>query len=148
MSTLIDNKRAGFEYEILDRYEAGIELLGFEVKALRNKRGSLENAFVSIRGGEAFLLGSDIPPYQIKNAPKDYDSLRARRLLLTKKEIKELIGKEKMRGLTIVPLSLYNKGRKIKVSLAVARGKRKYEKREKIKRREAEREIRRTLKYE
>jgi SsrA-binding protein len=104
---------------------------------------SLEGAFVVIRGGEGFLLNANIPPYQAKNAPKDYDPLRNRKLLLTKKELAELTGSEKNKSLTIVPLSVYNKGRKIKVSIALAKGKKKFDKRETLKKRDTDRELRR-----
>ena len=89
-----------------------------------------------------------IPPYQPANTPKDYDPLRNRRLLLTKKEISSLLEEEKQKGLTIIPLSVYNKGRKLKLEIAVVRGKKKYDKRETIKKRDTDREIRRTLKNE
>ena len=145
---LIQNKKAHFDYEILEKFTAGIELLGFEVKALRGKMGSLEGSYVTIRGGEAYLIGSSIPPFQPNNTPKDYDPRRNRRLLLTTKEIASLAGTENKKGLTIVPISVYNAGRKIKVEIGVARGKKKFDKRETIKKRETDREIRRTLKYE
>jgi SsrA-binding protein len=144
--TLIDHKKARFDYEIMDKYEAGIELLGFEVKSLMSKRGSLEGAFVIARGGEAFLMGASIPPYQAKNTPAGYDPYRTRRLLLKKSEINSLAGKESANGLTIVPLSMYNKGTKIKIEIAVARHKKKHDKRELIKKRETDREMRRELK--
>ncbi len=120
--------------------------LGLEVKALRKHDGSLEGSHVIIRGGEAYLLGMDIPPYQPHNSPADYDRRRNRKLLLTKKEIATLANFENKKGLTIVPLSVYNKGRRIKIEIASVRGKKKYDKRETIKKRDAEREIRRTLK--
>ena len=123
-----------------------MELLGLEVKSLRSGQGSLEGSHITIRGGEAYLIGAHIPPYQINNTPKDYDSRRNRRLLLTKKEIAELLGKESKKGLTIVPLSVYNSKNLIKLEIAVVRGKKKFDKRETIKKREGEREIRRTLK--
>lgn len=126
--------------------EAGIELLGFEVKALRNKQGSLDGAYAIVRGSEAFLINGFIPPYQPKNTPKDYDPRRNRKLLFTKKEIAELANAESKKGLTIVPLSVYSKGRKLKVLLAIARGKKKFDKRETLKRRDAKREISRELK--
>ena len=107
---------------------------------------SLEGAFVIIRGGEAFLINSNIPPFQPKNAPLDYDPLRNRKLLLTKKEIKELSENEKNKSLTIVPISVYNKNRKIKLEIALAKGKKKFDKRETIKKRETDREIRREYK--
>ncbi|KKT74367.1 MAG: SsrA-binding protein [Parcubacteria group bacterium GW2011_GWB1_44_7] len=146
MEFLAENKKAFFNYEILEKFNAGIELLGLEVKSLKSKRGTLDGAYVSVRDNEVFLLGAVIPPYQAKNTPADYEPTRPRRLLLTKKEIGQLISWGNQRGLTIVPLSLYNSGRKIKVTVAVARGKKKYDKRETLKKREANREIQRTLK--
>ncbi len=144
MANYAESRKAHFNYEILEKYETGIELLGTEVKSVRGGRMSLEGAFVIMRGGEAYLINANIPPYQLKNAPKDYDPLRNRKLLLTKKEIEALSGSEH-RGLTIVPISVYNKGRKIKVSIASVRGKKKRDKRETIKKRETDREIRRDL---
>ena len=146
MSTLIENKKAFFDYEILEKFEAGLELKGPEVKALRNKQGSILGARVIIRAGEAFVVGMEIPPYQPLNTPKDYDSQGTRRLLLTKKEIKYLTGKAEERGLTIVPVRVYTKGRRIKTEIAVARGKKKHDKRQKIKEREDKRKIERALK--
>jgi SsrA-binding protein len=107
---------------------------------------SLEGAFIIIRGGEAFLINANIPPFQPKNAPKDYDPLRNRKLLLTKKEIAELAGSEKNKSLTIVPISVYNKNRKIKVEIALVKGKKKFDKRETLKKRDTDREIRREIK--
>ncbi|MFW5887638.1 MAG: SsrA-binding protein SmpB [Bacteriovoracia bacterium] len=146
MATLVDNRKATFSYEVQDKYEAGIELFGFEVKSLKNKRGNLSGSYIVIRGGEAFLIGLDIPPYQANNMPDDYDQMRPRKLLLTKKELDELADLENEKGLTLVPISLYNKGRVIKLEFAVGRGKKTRDKRETIKRREADREIHRTLK--
>ncbi|HZS42625.1 MAG TPA: SsrA-binding protein SmpB [Candidatus Paceibacterota bacterium] len=146
MSVLISNKKVHFNYEILEKFEAGIELFGFEVKALRSGQGNLEGGHVSIRGGEAFLIGVQIPPYQSANTPKNYEPERVRKLLLTKAEIGKLAENESKKGLTIVPISVYNKGRKIKLEIAVVRGKKRFDKRETIKRRDTEREIRRTLK--
>ncbi len=146
MSSYAENRKARFNYEILEGYVAGIELLGVEVKSVRGGRMSLEGAFVIVRGGEAYLINSNIPPYQPKNAPKDYDPLRNRKLLLTKKEITELAGSEKNKSLTIVPISVYNKNRKIKVEVALVKGKKKFDKRETIKKRETDREIRREVK--
>ena len=143
---LVENKKAHFHYEILDKYEAGVELLGTEVKSLRNKQGSLDGAHISIRGNEAYLLNSFIPPYQPANAPADYDPNRARRLLLTKKEIAEMIGQEKTRGLTLVAISMYNKGKYVKLLFGLGRIKKKYDKREDIKKRDSKRDIERTLK--
>ena len=148
MPTLIQNKKVYFDYEILDKFDAGIELFGYEVKSLRNKRGSLEGTHITVRGNEAFLIGMDIQPYQPANAPKDYNPRRNRKLLLTKKELSELAGKESQKGLTIVPISLYTKGRNIKVSLGIARGKKKYDKRETIKKRDTQRDTERELKQQ
>jgi len=141
------NKKAHFDYEILETYEAGIELLGFEVKSVRAKRAKLEGARVIIRGSEAFLVGASIPPYQRLNTPKEYDEQRTRRLLLHKKEIAHLTGKEHERGLTLIPIKMYNKGRSIKLEFGIARGKKKYDKREIIKERETKRKISRELKH-
>lgn len=146
MSNFINNRKAKFNYELGDQFEAGLELLGFEVKSIKNKRGSLEGAYIVIRGREAFLIGSEIPPYQAQNTPESYDPKRNRRLLLTKKEILKLGEIEKQKKLTLVPLSLYNKGRNIKLSFAIGSGKRKTDKRQVIREREDEREISRTLK--
>ena len=146
MANLIENGKAKFEYEFLENYEAGIELLGFEVKSVRNHRGSLLGAHIIVRGGEAYIINMEIPPYQPGNTPKDYDPKRNRRLLLTKKELAELAEKDNAKGLTIIPVSLYNKGRKIKVNVAIVRGKKTHDKRETIKKRDVDREMRRTLK--
>lgn len=146
MANYAENRKARFNYEILEKYETGIELLGTEVKSVRGGQMSLEGAFVIVRGGEAFLINANVPPYQVKNAPKDYDPLRNRKLLLTKKEIAELAGSEKNKSLTIVPLSVYNKGRKIKVSIASVKGKKKFDKRETLKKRDTDRELRREYK--
>jgi SsrA-binding protein len=146
MPSYAQNRKAHFDYEILEKFEAGIELVGTEVKSVRGGRMSLEGAFVIIRGGEAFIINASIPPYQVANTPTGYDPLRNRKLLLTKKEIRELSETEKNKSLTIVPLSVYNKNRKIKVEIALVRGKKKYDKRETTKKRETEREIRREYK--
>ncbi|MBP7006801.1 MAG: SsrA-binding protein SmpB [Candidatus Pacebacteria bacterium] len=146
MANYAENRKANFDYEIIEKYEAGIELLGTEVKSVRGGRMSLESAFVIIRGGEAFLINSNIPPYQPKNVDKNYDPLRNRKILLTKKELRELSGSEKNKSLTIAPLSVYNKGRKIKISIALVKGKKKFDKRETIKKRETDREVRREYK--
>ena len=145
---LADNRKIHFDYEILEDYEAGIELLGLEVKSLRTHGGTLEGAYVIIRGGEAFLIQMSIPPYQPANTPAEYDPLRPRRLILTKTELQDLADVEQRKGLTIAPIRVYNKGKKIKVSIGIVRGKKKFDKRETIKRRESDRDIQRTLKYE
>ena len=141
------NKKVYFDYEILETFEAGIELLGFEVKSVRKGNAHLEGGRVLIRGNEAYVVGITIPPYQRQNTPAGYESDRTRRLLLHKKEIAYLAGKSSERGLTLVPLKLYNKGRKVKLFFGIARGKKKYDKRETIKKREAGRKIERELKH-
>jgi SsrA-binding protein len=146
MVILAENKKAKFNYEILEKFEAGISLLGQEVKSIKKGRASLDGSYIISRANEFYLAGATIPAYQPQNAPPDYDESRFRKLLLTKKEIKYLIGKAKQRGLTLVPLRLYTKDNLIKLEFAVCRGKRKVDKREKIRKREAEIEIRRTLK--
>lgn len=148
MTHLVHNKKARFDYEILETFDAGMELLGFEVKSLRKGQGSLDGSHVTIRGGEAFLINAHIPPYQVGNSPKDFDTRRNRKLLLTKKEIDTLSGIETQKGLTLVPISVYNRGSRIKIEIGVARSKKQYDKRETIKKRDADREARRTLKGE
>ena len=143
--SLITNRKAHFNYEIMNTYVAGMELFGFEVKSIRKGQGSLEGSYVTVRGNEAFLVGSFVPPYQVKNAPKDYDPHRNRKLLLTKKEIAELADIEKAKGLTIVPLSVYNKGRVLKIDLGVGKGKKKFDKRESIKKKDVSRDIKRNF---
>ena len=146
MPIYAENRKARFNYELLEKYEAGIELLGMEVKSVRGGRMSLEGSFIIVRGGEAFLINSNIPPYQPNNTPQDYDPMRNRKILLTKKEIAVLAGNESNKSLTIIPISVYNKGRKIKLEVALGKGKKKYDKRESIKKRETDREVRREWK--
>lgn len=146
MPELSSNKRVRFDYEILEEYEAGIELFGFEVKSAKDYRMNLAGAFVVLRGNEAWLLNASIPPYQAKNTPQNYEPERTRRLLLRRSEIRELIGKSAQKGLTIVPIRVYTKQSRIKILIGVARHKKTKDKRETIKKREASREIARTLK--
>lgn len=141
MTTLVDYKKAHFNYEILEKFEAGIELRGFEVKSLKARQGSLDGSYVIVRGGEAFAVNVFIPPYQEKNTPSDYDPRRNRRLILSRMEIRKLADTGK--GLTIVPISIYNQGTLVKVSVAVVRGKKQFDKRESIKKRETDRAVRR-----
>ncbi len=143
---LIENKRVGFDYAVLEEIEAGLELLGIEVKSLRAGHGSLKGARVVARGGEAYLVGASIPAWQIANAPKSYDPERTRRLLLSRKEIARVASAEGEKGLTIVPLKVYNRGRNLKLAIAIARGKKKEDKRHTIRAREEKRSIERTLK--
>jgi len=143
---LVDNKKIHFDFEVLKEFEAGIELLGNEVKAIRNKRASLAGARVLIRGNEAYLVGATIQPYQPSNTDDSYDPERVRRLLLSKKELAELAGADVQEGLTLVPISLYNNKKKIKLSFGLARGKKKQDKRQAIKERETKITIERTMK--
>ncbi len=142
--SLVENKKARFNYDIMEKIEAGLDLTGSEVKSLRKGQGTLDGAHIIIRGNEAFLTGATIPAYQPKNQ-LGYDPEQPRRLLLTKEQIKELVGIEKTSKLTIIPLSVYNKGRFLKLTIAIARGKKKGDKREAIKKRDVERDLRRSL---
>lgn len=143
MVNLIDNNKAKFDFEFQEFFEAGIELLGFEVKSLRTHKANLEGAYVIIRGGEAYIMNLLIPAYQEKNTPKDYEPRRTRRLLLNKKEIGQLATFSETKGLTIIPISMYIKNGFIKVKLAISKRKKKQDKRETIKKRETDRNIRR-----
>jgi len=146
MAVYVENRKAHFNYTIEETYEAGIELHGYEVKAIKNGLGNINSAFCIVRGGEAYVIGMHIPAYQPGNTDPAYDPDKNRRLLLSKKEIKELANKDDIKGLTLVPLSLYSKGPYIKVSVAVARGKRVFDKRETIKKRDIDRELGREFK--
>lgn len=146
MTTYIDNRKAHFNYEIIDTFEAGIVLQGFEVKSIKNGSGNISSAFCIVRGGEAFVVGMHIPPYQPKNTDPGYDPDKTRKLLLSKKEIKKLGEKDSIKGLTLIPLSLYSKGPYIKLSIAIARGKKVFDKRETIKKRDIDREMEREYK--
>ncbi len=143
--TLVENRKARFDYEILETFEAGIELKGSEVKSIRQGKVSIKGAYADIQDGEVYLIGMHIAPYD-PSGNFGHDPLRPKKLLLHKREIKRLIGKVKERGLTLVPLRVYLKGHLVKVELALVRGKRKYDKREEIKRRELEREAKAALK--
>lgn len=140
------NKKASFDYHLLGTYECGIELTGIETKSIRTGRARLEGAHVIARGGEAYVVGMTIDPYQPGNTPEQYDPLRTRKLLIHSKEYHEIETAESKKGLTVVPIALYNKGTKIKLSVAIAQGKKAFDKRESIKKRDTDREIRRELK--
>jgi SsrA-binding protein len=142
--SLVTNKKASFNYELGDKMIAGIELFGFEVKSLRNNQGSLDGSYIIVRGGEAFLIGGYIPAFQKANAPKDYNERRNRKLLLRKKEIEELSVAEKKKT-PLIPLSLFAKGPKIKLEFAFGKGKKKVDKRQSIKKRDTERDLKRKL---
>lgn len=139
---LVENKKLHLTNILTDTYEAGIELFGFEVKALRKKQGSLEGGKVIIRGGEVFLVGIYIAHYQAANSPKDYDPYRTRRLLFKKREIEALYAIEQAKQLTINPNSLYSKNNLIKCEVAICKKKDSRDKREDIKKNIARRETR------
>jgi SsrA-binding protein len=145
MRVLAENKKAHFNFEILEKFEAGISLLGQEVKSLKAWGTNLTGTYVVIKGEEAFWVGANIPPWQPKNIGGGYNPQRDRKLLLKKFEIKYLIGKTKQKGLTLIPLRLYIKNRKIKLEFGLGRIRKKIEKKELIKKREVEREIQRAL---
>lgn len=144
--TYAENRKAFHDYEIIEKYEAGVVLEGHEVKAVKTGKISIVGSYVRISSNEASLIGAIISPYQPKNTPKDYDPQRTRKLLLNKKEITGLIGKSKERGLTIVPLRVYDKRGKIKLEVGLAKARKKYDKREVIKKKEEKRKIERVLK--
>lgn len=146
MKIFTENKKAYFNYRILEKFEAGISLVGQEVKSIKTRGTNLAGSYVVIRNDEAFWVGAKIPPYQPKNAPADYNPERSRKLLLKKQEIKYLIGKSKQAGLTLLPLKLYPKKGKIKLEFGIAKGLKKIDKRELIKKRETQREIDKELK--
>ncbi len=139
---LIENKKIGMDYVVTETISCGIELLGLEVKSLRSKLGSIAGSRVLIRGGEAYLIGSFIPPYQENNTPSDYDPYRNRRLLLNKGEIEKLVREEQSNHLTLVPVSLYLKNNLIKIDVGLCKKKLKGDKRENIKKDIARRELR------
>ncbi|MGQ9471648.1 MAG: SsrA-binding protein SmpB [Candidatus Aminicenantales bacterium] len=146
MRIIAENKKAVFNYEIIERLETGVCLLGSEVKSIREGRVSLKESWADIKNGEVFLLNCHISPYEAANR-FNHEPMRPRKLLLHRQEIKRLTGKIKEKGLTLVPTKIYlNEKGKIKVELALARGKRAYEKKEAIKARHLEREVRAEIK--
>lgn len=142
MKIIAKNKRAYFDYEILEKFEAGLVLTGQEVKSVKNGHISLPGSYVNIHNGEAFLLNASISPYKLAGRLDEYDETRSRKLLLKKSEIAYLIGKTEVKGLTLVPTMIYIKNNLAKVEFALARGRKKVDKREYIKKREARREMR------
>ncbi|MDO8425604.1 MAG: SsrA-binding protein SmpB [bacterium] len=143
MKTLATNKKAHYDYEILETIEVGIELLGHEVKAAKTGHAKLTGSFVHLRSSEAWLTNAFIGRYAKAAALPDYDPTRTRRLLLHRRDLRRLVGKQQSDRLTIIPLRLYEKRGLVKAEIALARGKRQFEKRETIKRREDERRMRR-----
>lgn len=146
MTTYVSNKKARFDFEFLEEFEAGAILAGHEVKAIRSGKAHLTGSYVLIRGGEAFLVGASISPYQVANTPRDYDPERVRKLLLHQKELNQLERESEQSRLTVVPLQWYSKNGKIKLKIALARGKKKQDKRETLKERDSKRDLQRILK--
>jgi len=131
-----NNPKAGFDYEILETLEAGIVLKGYEVKSVKTGKVSIKGSYVKILNGEPFLIGATISPYQVANITDDYDPQSSRKLLLSKKQISVLVGTSQAHGLTLVPLKLYDKKGMVKLLIGIARGKKKYDKRETIKKKD------------
>lgn len=146
MTTIAINKRARFDYEISDKYEAGLFLAGYEVKSVKTGHISIKESFVTLRGGELFLTNANIPLYKHAGNIKNYDPTRPRKILLRKSEISHLTGKVRVEGLTLVPIRVYTKKRLIKLEFGVGRGKKKFDKRRDIAKREDEIRMRRALK--
>ena len=144
-SIIADNRKAGFDYEFLETFEAGLVLLGTEVKAIREGGANLRDSFCRLENGEAYLLNAHIGQYS-HGGSASHDPVRARKLLLHRNELNKLLGKTTAKGLTIVPLRLFYKNGRVKVAIALAKGKRTIDKRETIKRREAQRETRAAIK--
>ncbi|AIM25269.1 SsrA-binding protein SmpB [Melissococcus plutonius] len=142
---IAQNRKARHDYSILDTIEAGMVLQGTEIKSIRNSRINLKDGFVRIRNGEAFLYNVHISPYEQGNI-FNHDPLRTRKLLMHKRQIKRLIGETKNTGITLIPLKVYLKDGYAKVLVGLAKGKKQYDKRETLKRREIDRQISRTLK--
>ncbi|MEZ5319953.1 MAG: SsrA-binding protein SmpB [Vicinamibacterales bacterium] len=142
---ITDNRKATFDYHILETFEAGLVLEGREVKAIREGRVNLRDSYCRLEGGEAWLLGAHVGAYS-HDAIGGHDALRKRKLLLRREELNKLLGKTTEKGLTIVPLRMYFKRGRIKIAVGLAKGKKTYDKRETIRRREAERETRAAIK--
>lgn len=146
MKVLAENKKAYYNYEILEKFEAGMVLTGQEVKSIRSGRINLAGSYAVLKNEEVFLLNANVPAYQPKNAPQDYDNNRLRKLLLNKSEIKYLIGKSQQKSLTLLPLKVYTKRGKIKLEFGLAKGRKKTNKKEMLKKRDVDRQIERELK--
>ncbi len=143
---ITDNRQARFEYEIMEVYEAGIELTGTEVKSLRAGKVNLKDGFVRIRGGEAFLLNVHISPQNTVGQFFNHEPIRNRKLLLHDKEIRKLIGQTEQKGLTVIPLKMYFKRGWVKVAIALARGKKTHDKRDSLKEKQDKRDVERFMK--
>ncbi len=141
-----NNRQARFQYEILDTYEAGVALLGTEVKSIREGKVNLQDGFANVKRGEVWLHNVHISPHRMTNLAYNHEPRRVRKLLLHKQEIRKLIGQTEQKGLTLVPLKMYFKDGKIKVSIALGRGKKLHDKRESLKKKQDNREMARVMK--
>ena len=145
MNIYADNKKAYYDYEILEKFEAGLVLIGQEVKSIKTGHINLSGSYVVIQVNQPELIGAKIPAYQPKNISADYNPERSRKLLLNKKEISYLVGKVNERGFSLIPLKVYEQNGRIKLEFGLAKGKKKFNKKEKIKKRDVNREINRFL---
>jgi SsrA-binding protein len=145
MKIFSENKKGFFDYEILEKFEAGLVLFGQEVKSIKTGHINLSASYVTFNRGEPFLVGVRVPPYQPNNAGADYNVERQRKLLLNRKEIDYLLGKSSQKGFSLIPLKVYEKSGRIKLEFGLAKGKKKYDKKEKIKKRDVERDVNREL---
>jgi SsrA-binding protein len=143
--TIAENRKAHHDYHLLETFEAGVVLLGTEVKAIREGRANLRDSFARVEDGEVFVFNVHISPYSHRGSA-DHEPLRRRKLLLHRSEIRKLIGKTVEKGMTLVPVRMYFKNGRVKVAVSLAKGKKEYDKRETLKRREAERETRAAVK--
>ncbi len=145
MKVLSENRKAGYDYNILEKFEAGLVLFGQEVKSIKTGHINLAGSYVVVKNLEPLLIGVKVPPYQPNNAGADYNEGRERKLLLNKKEIDYLAGKIKQKGFSLVPLKIYEKSGRVKLEFGLAKGKKKYDKKEAIKKRDIDRDIRTEL---
>jgi SsrA-binding protein len=148
MKVLSENRKASYDYNILEQLEAGMVLFGQEVKSIKTGHINLAGSFVTLRDNEAYLVGVNVPPYQPRNAGADYAQDRARKLLLNRKEIDMLAGRSKQKGFSLIPLQIVEKNGRVKLTFGLAQGKKKFDKKDKIKKRDVERETRRELSRE
>ena len=139
MAEYVNNSKAGFDYEILETLEAGLVLKGTEVKAIKSGKASIKGSFVRILNGRPQLIGATVSPYQPNNTPPDYDPTATRMLLLSKKQIDVLVGLGQSQGLTLIPLKIYDSKGKLKLLIGIARGKKKYDKRASLKKKDVAR---------
>jgi len=140
-----ENKKGAFDYNILEKFEAGIVLFGQEVKSIKTGHINLSGSYVAVNQGEVWLTGVKVPPYQPNNMGADYNQERKRKLLLNKKEVLYLVVKSAQKGFSLIPLKIYGKNGRIKLEFGLAKGKKKYDKKEKIKKRDTQREINREI---